>query len=408
MSQPPFAAIPIPAHVPPHLVGDYPLILGATTRENPFKRIIPQIHEGPEVIYSPNGYLGHAPAWVFRRAKDMQAIYMDNEHFSAKDFAPFAKLLGESWNNVPAEMDPPMHGLYRNMVNPLFTPRKMALLENRVREFAQMYINKFKDKGSCEFMSEFAFRFPINVFLELMGLPMDKVETFLEWENGLLHDHNLENIAQATRNVKNYLWGEIEERRKNPRDDLITFGINAEIDGRKLTDDELFGFCFNLFIGGMDTVSTNTSWQFRHLAENPADQAKLRANPELIPAATEEMFRAYAAVTTARTCIKPVVINGVQIMPGDRILMVTTLANSDPAEFENPNEVRLDRNPRHMTFGTGIHRCVGAPLARREVIIAIEEFLKAIPEFRIAPDAKIVTQLGGVIQSETLPLVWNV
>lgn len=406
--QPTQAPAPVPAHVPANLVGSYPLILGATTLENPFHRIIPQIHEGPEVMWCANGYLGHFPAWVFRRAKDLQAIYLDNEHFSSKDFAPFAKLLGDSWNNVPAEMDPPMHGLYRNMINPQFTPRKMAGLENRVREFAQMYINKFKDKGQCEFMSEFAFRFPINVFLELMGLPMDKVETFLDWENGLLHEHEIPKIIQATRNVKEYLWSEIEERRKNPRDDLITFGIQAEIDGRKLTDDELFGFCFNLFIGGMDTVSTNVAWQFRHLAENPADQAKLRANPELIPTATEEMFRAYAAVTTARTCIKPVVINGAQLMPGDKILMATTLANSDPAEFENPGEVRLDRNPRHLTFGTGIHRCVGAPLARREVIIALEEFLKAIPEFRIAPDAKIVTQLGGVVQPETLPLVWDV
>jgi len=398
----------IPAHVPPHLVGEYPLVLGATTFDNPFHKLIPQLMEGPEVMWVPNGYLGHFPAWVFRRAKDLQQIYLDNEHFSSKDFAPFAKLLGENWNNVPAEVDPPMHGLFRNMVNPRFTPRRMAALEGRVREFAQFYINKFKDKGHCEFMNEFAFRFPINVFLELMGLPMDKVDTFLEWENGLLHEHDMAKVAEATRNVKNYLMGEIEERRKNPRDDLITFGVEAEIDGRKMTEDELFGFCFNLFIGGMDTVSTNTAWQFRHLAENPQDQAKLRANPELIPTATEEMFRAYAAVTTARTCIKPVQIHGVQLMPGDKILMATTLVNRDPNEFENPNEVRLDRNPRHLTFGTGIHRCVGAPLARREVIIAIEEFLKAIPEFRIAPDAKIRTQLGGVIQPETLPLVWNV
>jgi len=406
--QPSQEAAPVPAHVPAHLVGSYPLVLGATTLENPFDKIIPQIHEGPDVMWCANGYLGHFPAWVFRRAKDLQAIYMDTEHFSSKDFAPCAKLRGENWNNVPAEVDPPMHGLFRNMVNPLFTPRKMAALENRVREFAQLYINKFKDKGHCEFMSEFAFRFPINVFLELMGLPMDKVETFLEWENGLLHEHDMAKVAQATRNVKNYLMGEIEERRKNPRDDLISFGINAEIEGRKMREDELFGFCFNLFIGGMDTVSTNTAWQFRHLATHLDDQAKLRANPALIPAATEEMFRAYAAVTTARTCVKPVQIHGVQLMPGDKILMATTLANRDPSEFENPNEVRLDRNPRHVTFGTGIHRCVGAPLARREVIIAIEEFLKAIPEFRIAPDAKIVTQLGGVIQPETLPLVWNV
>ncbi|MDB6060571.1 MAG: cytochrome family protein [Verrucomicrobiaceae bacterium] len=400
-------AVQIPAHVPAHLVGEYPLYLGAVTYENPFDRIVPAIHDGPEAIYSLNAYPGYQPAWIFRRMKDLQAIYMDTENFTTKDFAPFSKLLGDTWSVLPVETDPPMHGLYRNMMNPLFTPRKMALLEGRVRQLALEYIDKFKDKSSCEFMEDFAFRFPIAVFLELMGLPMSKVDDFLEWENGLLHSPDMEVIAASTRAVKDYLWSEIRKRRENPVDDLISYGVQVEIEGRKLTDDELFGFCFNLFIGGMDTVSTNMAWQFRHLAENPKDQALLRANPELIPNAVEELLRAYAAVTTFRTCTKPVKVGDVQLMPGDKVAMPTTLVNRDPDVFENPNEVHLDRNPRHITFGTGIHRCVGAPLARREMVIALEEFLKAIPEFSIAPDAKILTHLGGVMQPATLPLVWN-
>lgn len=399
---------PIPAHVAPHLVvHSFPLIVGTTTSENPFQTIIPKIHEGPEVMYCPTGYLGFAPAWIFRTAKDLQAIYMDNEHFTSKGYSPFAKLCGESWSIVPTELDPPVHGLFRNMVNPLFTPRRMAALDARVRDFAREYINKFKARGECEFMNEFAFRFPINVFLELMGLSMDKVDTFLEWENGMLHSGDMAQIAESTRSVKKFLLEEIEARRANPGDDLISFGITAEVDGRKMTEEELFGFCFNLFIGGMDTVSTNIAWQIRHLAEHPEQQAQLRANPELIPTAVEEMLRNYAAVTTARTCTKPVQINGAQLMPGEKVLMSTTLANSDPAAFENPAEVHLDRNPRHLTFGSGIHRCVGAPLARRELIIAIEEFLKMLPEFRIAPGAKLETHLGNVIQPILLPLVWK-
>lgn len=398
----------IPAHVPAELVHDYPLVLGQETYENPFDRIIPEINKGPEVLWSKDGYLGMQGAWIFRRAQDMQAIYLDTEHFSNKDFAPFAKLVGESWSTLPAEIDPPMHGLYRQMINPLFTPRRLAALEDNVRSYAQLYIKKFKNKGRCEFMNEFAFRFPINVVLDLIGLPMDMVETFLVWEHGLIHTPDMAVIAQNVRNVKNYIMGVVEERRKAPKDDLISFALAAEVDGRKLNEDELWGFLFNLFIGGMDTVSTNTALQFRHLAEHPEHQNYLRANPDKIPVAIEELLRAYSAVTTFRTCIKPIKLHGVQIMPGDKVALPTTIANRDPEEFDSPDEVRLDRNPRHLTFAAGIHRCLGAPLARRELIIAMEEFLKEIPEFWIEPDAKILTYLGGTIQPASLPLTWCV
>lgn len=397
----------VPAHVPPDLVRHYPLILGEATFEDPFKEMIPRIHEGPDAFYSTDVYPGRQPGWVFRRSKDLQAIYMDTEHFSSKDFAPFAKLIGDNWSQIPAETDPPMHALYRAIVNPLFAPKKMAELESRVREFARGYIAKFKDRGECEFMGDFAFRFPIAVFLELMGLPLDQVDQFLAWEKKLLHEPDMAQVAQAVLSVKNYLLGVIEDRKKKPVDDFVSYGVTTEIQGRKLNDDELIGFCFGLFIGGLDTVSTNMGLHFRHLAENPDHQALLRKNPQLIPSAIEELLRAYAAVTTFRTCIKPVIVAGVQIMPGDKVAMATTLANRDPAAFENPNQVLLDRNPRHITFAFGPHRCVGAPLARREMIVALEEFLAAVPEFRIASGARIMTFLGGMIQPATLPLVWK-
>jgi cytochrome P450 len=331
---------------------------------------------------------------------------MDTAHFSNKDFAPFAQLVGDTWSSLPAETDPPMHALYRAMVNPLFAPRKIANLEQRVREIARQYLSTFQARGGCEFMSEFAFRFPIAVFLELMNLPFERVDEFLEWEMMLLHSADLGVIATGVRKVKAYLLGVIAERRSNPGDDFISFGIQAEVQGRKLTEDELFGFCFNLFIGGLDTVSTNMGLHFRHLAENPGHQDLLRGEPARIPAAVEELLRAYAAVTTFRTVVAPVKVHGVQLMPGDKVAMATTLANRDPEAFERPNEVLLDRNPRQYTFGTGPHRCVGAPLARRELIIAMEEILAKIPSFRIEPGKTIRTGIGMMIQPETVPLVW--
>ena len=182
--------------------------------------------------------------------------------------------------------------------------------------------------------------------------------------------------------------------------------MQGRIGDRPLTQDELLGFMFNLFIGGLDTVSTNMGLHFRHLGSAMEDQAHLRANPSDIPHAIDELMRAYGAVTTFRTCIKETEVAGVRFMPGEKVAMSTTLAGRDPAEFDAPTQVRLDRKPRHVGFGFGIHTCVGMHLARRELRIAMEEFLARIPQFRIAPGHTVECHLG-MIQPVALPLVWT-
>ena len=396
-----------PAHVPPELVLDYPIKMGGLTDENPFDTLIPQLHKTyPPVFYALDAYPGGTPAWIIRRAADLEAIYFDTEHFSNKDFAPFALLVGETWSSLPAETDPPMHAAYRKFVNPLFTPKEIAKLDGKIRTYAQEFCQTILAKGHCEFVHDFAFEFPIKVFLELMGLPQDMVALFLEWEMDLLHTNDLGRIAAATRNVVTYLREQIADRKANPRGDLISYGVTAQIDGRPLTDDELVGFTFNLFIGGMDTVSTNMAWQFRHLATHPEDQAHLRAHPEAILDGIEEMMRAYPAVTTFRTCAKEVTIAGVTFQPGDKIAMPTCLAGRDPEAYDDADQVRLGRKSRYLSFGYGPHLCVGMHLARREMRIAIEEFLKTIPPFRIQDGYVVKTHTGGILQPDKLPLVW--
>jgi cytochrome P450 len=397
----------IPAHVPPELVKSFPLHLGATTYENPFDRIVPEIHEGPPVFYAPDGWQGLEAAWVFRRAEDLRRIYMDTEHFSSKDFAPFATLVGQDWNVLPVEADPPRHRLYRTVMNPFFSNNRVVELNDQVRQRARDYIGQFRNRGQCEFVGDFAARFPIAVFLELFGLPLEDVDQFLAWEEDLLHNPDVDDKTAAVLAVKGYIDRVAEARREHPRGDLISDIVHAEVDGYRFSDDEIFGLCFNLYLGGLDTVTTNLSWQFRHLATHPDDQARLRAEPALMPDAIEELMRAYAAVTTGRTCIKPVSVGGVELEPGDRVMMSTTLGNTDPEAFENPFAVRFDRKPRHLAFGTGIHACVGARLARRELHLAMEEIFAAIPPFRLAPDAKIRSNLGGVMNIDNLPLIWD-
>lgn len=396
----------LPAHVPADVVRPFPFRLGPTTFDQPHG-LIAEIHEGPPIIWAEGAWMGFQRAWVPRRMADMRAIYMDNVRFSTREFAPFAMLIGESWTLVPAETDPPLHSALRSAINPLFTPRKMAALEDKVRHYARDAIARFRDAGACELMSDFAFEFPIRVFLELMGLPQSQMNQFLAWEHKLLHERNLDALIEATKEIVAYLRSEIRDRRLRPRDDFISYGVKVEADGKPLTEDQLMGFCFNLFVGGLDTVSTNIGLQFRHLAERQDHQTLLRDNPGMIGDAVEEMMRAYAAVSTSRMCIEQVEIGGVTIMPGDRVLMPTYLANRDPEAFADPQEIRFDRKPRHVTFGYGAHMCIGMHLAKREMRVAIEEFLAAIPQFAIPADTRIESYLSAMISPVTLPLVWQ-
>jgi cytochrome P450 len=399
---------PIPDHVPAELIEENFPLVGGTTYENPFTTLVPEACKGPDIAYVPNMmHGGRAHAWILRRNEDLEAVYKDVEHFSNKDFANLGALIGESWQLVPAEQDPPQHTLYRQLLNPLFSPGAMAKMEGVVRKAAEDCIAHLRDKTECEFINDFSFPFPVGVVLDLMGLPRERMAEFQTWENQILHSPDIEGITEGVRNVTYYLREVFEERKKNPGDDLLSHAIKAEIDGRKLSDNELIGYGFNFFIGGLDTVTANTSNFVRYLAENQEMQRDLREHPEKIQGAIEEFFRAFAAVTTYRTCSKETQIRGVTIKPGDRVAMITTLAGRDAKAYDNPHEVRLDRSPRHLTFATGPHHCLGVHLARREVRVAMEKVLETIPQFRLKEGVPIDSSPGVIIQPRNLPLVWD-
>jgi cytochrome P450 len=397
----------LPAHVPPELVRTYPIIRGQKTARNPHF-LCDEIHRTyPPAFYVQDLLPGHRPGWVFRQYEDVRNIYSDTTNFSTVAGAPFSRLVNDAWRLVPAEVDPPHHTFTRALVNPLFTPGRMARLEDEIRAIAREYILRFRDRGRCEFMADFGFEFPIKVFLKLMGLPEAMTEQFLIWEQLLIHGPNMDEVTKATVAVVEYLDAEMEDRRKSPREDFITYAVQAELRGRKFTAPELTGFCFNLYVGGLDTVTSTMGHHFRHLADHPEHQAALRANPGLIPDAVDELMRAFGAATNTRTCVNQIEIGGVTLKPGDKVLLVPALAGRDPAAYERANEIILDRKPKHVSFGAGAHVCVGIHLAKRELRIALEEFLKEVPEFHIEPGAEILTDMGGVLQIERLPLVWN-
>jgi cytochrome P450 len=338
----------------------------------------------------------------------VQSLLGDTKHFSNKAKFSIRDISRRKVVPIIAATDPPEHGFYRSLTNPMFAAKRFTAMEDDMRHIAVEFIEKFVKKGECEFMAEFAFEFPIKVFLLMMGLPLEMMPQFLAWEHQMFRGANLEAVAGAINDVCDYHDAEIRERQRRPREDLITYGITAEFKGRRLNSEELLGYCFNLFSGGLDTVSASMSHQFIHLAQNPKQQAILRAAPSRIPDAVDELTRAYGPVIQMRDCVQPIEICGQMVLPGDRLAVPTQVANRDPAIFERPQEVILDRKPQHMTFGTGEHFCLGTHLARKELRIGVEEFLRLVPEFHLMPDQKIEYDLGFmVIQAKAVYLQWK-
>lgn len=375
--------------------------------DNPHETIVPAVHQGPAVFYADNVAF-NKPGWVVRRSEDLRKIYADTENYHKSGNTGFAQMIGESWDIIPTELDPPVHTAYRSALNPLYSAGQMMKLDGKVRERARELIAKFKDKGECEFVQDFAILFPITIFLELIDLPVERLEQFLEWENQLLRGTDVAVQIASVRAVKELLLETIAERRKNPGDDLISKCMTLEVDGRKWNDSEVFGHAFNLYLGGLDTVTANLSLQFRHLADNPQDQQTMRENaPAQNVVAVEELLRAYAAVSTQRIVSKEHELDGHTLLPGDVVSMSTPLAGRDPEAYDNPQDVRLDRKPMHVTLGHSLHRCLGQHLARRELQTAIEEFVKVIPMFRVQEGFRVPWFTGNVIQVNELPLRWG-
>ena len=389
----------IPEHVPLALVREFDFRTGLGSYPH---QAVAALHSGPRIFFSPvhHNAIPGPGTWVLTHAADIRAVLQDAATFSSK-----IRRSSSALTLIPLELDAPEHPKFRALMNPLFSPARMKQLEGKVRDLARKLVGECAAKGECEFVEDFARPFPVGIFLDLMGLPADNMSRFLAWEALIMRDKQTR--TAAIQEVSLYLQELITARRRNPTDDLITFAVNAKVDGQPLSDSDVMGICVLLFIAGLDTVTSSFAFHFRHLAEHPADQESLRTDPQLLPSAVEELFRAYAVVNTNRYATRDVELAGVLIKKGDNVTCSTILASRDPREFERPNEVNFKRNPNpHNAFSFGPHRCLGSHLARREIASGIEEWLRVIPSFRVKPGADIRAHGGGVFSLESLPLIW--
>jgi cytochrome P450 len=308
---------------------------------------------------------------------------------------------------IPDELDPPDHTKYRALLNPMFAPGTVSKMTQDVRAQAVSLIGRLAEQSGCEFMGSFAKPFPVSIFLRLMGLPLEQMATFLKWEADALHSETMEPKIAAIRAIHDRLIEAIEERRREPRDDLISHALKARIDGRPLTQSELVGFGVMMFLAGLDTVSSALGLFFKHLALHPEQQADLRARPARIAPAVDEMLRAFPVVTTNRRVMQDVELSGVHMKAGDWVTIQTSSATLDPAEHADPRRVDFDRqNKASGVFAYGPHRCLGSHLARLELRIALEEWTSRLPLFHIHPGSKPLLHGGSVFGVDRLELAW--
>jgi cytochrome P450 len=397
----------IPAHVRPELVVTLPLYSRAALVDNPHEVLVPEMHRRlPPICYVPNIFPGDQPAWLLMKAEDVHDVLRNAENFTKNGMGKFAQSIGEDWISIPTETDPPVHAVYRQAINPYFTPSRMFAMRDQLRARARNLIAAFAARGHCDFIAEFSEQFPIFVALELLGLPHERVAQFLAWVKVLIHGNDWEERTRTVHLVKDYLLGEIDRRQRAPIDDYITHVTKFEFNGRPWTRDERLGHCFNLFIGGLDTVTSMLGNLFRFFADNPDRQDELRADLAKVPLAIEELLRAYAPVTVFRVASREFQIRGETIKPGDYVTVSTPVIGRDPSFYDAPDEVRFDRKPRHISLGDGIHRCLGMHLARLELQIALEEFLTVLPRFRIEDGFTVRYHTGTVQFLKELHLQW--
>jgi cytochrome P450 len=348
--------------------------------------------------------------WTVVNYEGILQIMQDPETFSNSVVTALDPNPPYKW--IPEMLDGDEHKQWRRQLGPLFAPGAVERLDETVRQRAIELIDGIADRGSCDFMAEFAQRFPTTIFLELMGLPVDELDQFLAWEHDILHTDLGQEGGQdkqigAMMAVMGRFSTIIAERREQPRDDIVSKALTYEIDGKPVTDADLLSFCLLMFMAGLDTVSVTLGWTFWHLARNDADRKRIVADPGLIPSAIEEFVRAYAIVIPARKAMKDIEIQGCPMKAGDMVNIPLNAATRDDAAFPNATTVDITRKPNnHIGFGAGPHRCLGSHLARRELKIALEEWHKRIPQYRLAPETQLV-ESGGQLGLESLPLEWR-
>lgn len=314
------------------------------------------------------------------------------------------------------DSDPPVHTRLRRLVSRAFTPRRVKDMEGRIREIARGLLDAAERAGRFDLMTDLANPLPVIVIAEMLGVPPEEHAQFKEWSNGIIEGGQLafraamptENLTKSTRELRAYLTQQIERRRREPGEDLIAALVQAHEEGGSLSSEELLAFVVLLLLAGNETTTNLIGNGMLALGRNPEQLERLRREPALMPTAVEEMLRYDSPVqSTVRTCTGDANVNGSPIAKDEMVFVIIAAANRDPRKFPEPERFDITRSPNeHLSFGEGIHFCLGAPLARLEGAIAIGSALERFPRLRLAdPDAAPVYRGSYILRGlKSLPM----
>jgi cytochrome P450 len=395
----------LPAHVPPELVRDVDLYNLPGSGEDVHRAWKAVQDAAPDVFYTPR-YGGY---WVVTRQELLAQVFPDHERFSSHKAIGIPPLGPEIPPQIPIEIDPPQHRYFRAPVNLALSPKKIQEYGEDARRLAAELIEGFKPKGGCEFVSDFAGHLPMDIFLSMVDLPREDRGYLVAQTEKMTRGGSEVDRNRTVQEIFGYLDGWIRKRREQPGEDLISQIIQVKVGDRPITHEEILSECALVLFGGLDTVASTMAFICRFLAENPAHRRELAAKPELIPQAIEELVRRFSIPTIGRVLTRDTELGGVHMKAGDRIMLNLCFAGLDERAWPEPLKVDFCRHAQdHLGFGKGNHKCPGANLARRELKIFLEEWLRRIPEFSIKPGEHPVTLSGNVSGVKHLPLVWPV
>jgi cytochrome P450 len=353
--------------------------------------------------------------WLPVRHDDVAAVAYDTEHFTSRSVVVSEVRPGP--DDLPAPIglappitsDPPFHALARRLLLPAFAPKPIEALEPFTRELCVDLLDATAGERQIDAAVDYAQHIPLRVIVKMLGFPQEDADLFRRFIRMVLED--VDQSAEERQAIVDegeldaYIDARIAEHIAEPQDDLTSFLLDAELDGNKLDPDHVRGTMVLLMIAGIDTTWSAIGASLWHLAQNPTDRQRLAAEPELMATAVEEFLRAYAPVTMARLVATDFDFHGQQMKEGDWLLLPFPAANRDPEVFADADEVQIDRvENRHAAFGLGIHRCIGSNLARMELRVALEEWMKRYPDFELVDPTEVAWSAGQVRGPRTVPV----
>ena len=354
-------------------------------------------------------------AWLLTTYADVTEVAHDIERFSSREVGVIAGDGADGsrdehlpYGLPPISSDPPLHTWTRRLLLPWFSHSRVDGYESITRDLCQRLIEGFIGSDHADAAADYAQQIPVRVIAKILGVPEDLSDTFTGWVRDVLEfADEPDRVRRGGVGIFTWLHEQLQLRKEEPADDLISQLVHTSHDDMPIEDSLVLGIAGLVLIAGIDTTWSAIGSTLWHLARNPEDAARLVAEPDLLATAVEEFLRVYSPVTMARVVTADAVLDGCPMEVGDKVLLNFPAANRDPVAFERADEVVLDRAVnRHIAFGTGIHRCAGSNLARMELRVAVEEWLRRIPTFRIANDAEVTWAGGQVRGPRSIPVVF--